>query len=278
MGIADELTGDSANRKMIMTNFSPAERLKRMLAEGQTALGLWITLESATISEIAVHLGLDWVCIDLEHGELDYQEVAGHLRALRRTDTVALVRVSSVDHGQIQKAIGLGADGIIVPRIRTAEEVERAVCYAKYPPTGLRGMGVERATVWGTRIAYARTANSKILVIPLIEHVDAGKNIDAIASVAGVDACFFGPADYSASAGFAGQWEGPGVAEELLRIKDRLRSKSIACGIVATDPANAKLRISQGFKMLGLGVDCTLLVKVLAELMSNVGNMAARLT
>src|SRR5438552_3365323 len=100
---------------MTVTN---SEHLKRMLAEGQTALGLWITLESATVSEIAAHLGLDWVCIDLEHGELDYQEVASHLRALRRSKTVALVRVRSVDHGQIQKVIGLGADGIIVPRIR----------------------------------------------------------------------------------------------------------------------------------------------------------------
>ncbi len=260
---------------MTIPQANAVQRFKRMLADGQTVLGLWITLESATISEIAVHLGMDWVCIDLEHGELDYQEVANHLRALRRSETVALVRISSIDHGQIQKAIGLGADGIIVPRIRTAEEVERAVCFAKYPPTGLRGMGVERATAWGTRTSFANSCNPNVMVIPLIEHVDAGKNIDAIASVKGVDACFFGPADYSASAGYTGQWEGPGIAEELLRLKDHLRNKNIACGVVATDAANANLRVSQGFQMLGVGVDCTLFVRVVAEMMTGLGRAAA---
>jgi 4-hydroxy-2-oxoheptanedioate aldolase len=88
-----------------------------------------------------------------------------------------------------------------VPRIRTVEEVERAVCFAKYPPRGLRGMGVERATSWGKGMAHAKTANQGTIVLPMIETVDPGKNLEAIMQVPDVDGFFFGPADFSASAG-----------------------------------------------------------------------------
>ena len=247
------------------------QKFKQKLRSGETAFGLWVTLESATVSEIAAHVGLDWVCIDLEHGEFDFQEAANHIRALRRSSTAALVRISEIEHGLIQKALGLGAHGIIVPRIRTAEEVERAVRFAKYPSRGLRGMGVERSTLWGKAIATCNTANQDTMIIPLIETVDAGKNIEAIMRVPDVDAFIFGPADYSASAGFVGQWEGPGIAEELLRIKDKLQAQKFPCGIVATGAEDGLFRIRQGFQMIGLGVDSTLLIKMIGGMMERLG-------
>ena len=250
---------------------SAGHKLRQTLHNGKTAFGLWVTLESATISEIAAHVGLDWVCLDLEHGDLDFQEVAGHLRAIRRSSTAAFVRIGEIEHGLIQRVLGMGADGIIVPRVRTVEEVERAVCFAKYPPRGLRGMGVERSTLWGKGIASARTTNEDTMVIPLIETVEAGKNIEAIMRVPGVDSFFLGPADFSASAGFVGEWEGPGIADELLRIKTQLQADKLPCGIVATDAEDGLRRIRQGFQMIGLGVDCTLFVKILGDMMERLG-------
>lgn len=250
---------------------NPGDRLRQKLRNGETTFGLWVTMESPTVSEIAARLGLDWVLIDNEHGELDLQEVANHLRAISRSSTAGLVRIPEIEHGLIQRTLGLGAHGIMIPRIRTAEEVERAVSFAKYPPRGVRGMGVERATSWGRGIAHCKTANQRTLVLPMIETVDSGKNLEAIMKVPDVDGFFFGPADYSATAGFVGEWEGPGVADELVRIKDRLRANSFPCGIMGTDANNAKFRIGQGFQMIGLGVDCTLLVKTLSELLENLG-------
>ena len=103
----------------------------------------------------------------------------------------------------------MGANGILVPRVRSAEEVERAVSFAKYPPRGLRGMGVETATAWGVDLASAKDANTSTIVIPTIETIEAAKDIEAIMQVADVDGFFIGPSDLSASAGFAGEWEGP---------------------------------------------------------------------
>jgi 2-dehydro-3-deoxyglucarate aldolase/4-hydroxy-2-oxoheptanedioate aldolase len=248
-----------------------SEGLRRKLRNGKPIFGLWVTMESPTVSEIAARVGLDWICIDTEHGELDLQEVANHLRAIARSSTAAIVRIPEIEHGVIQRTLGLGAHGIMIPRIRTAEEVERAVTFAKYPPRGLRGMGVERGTSWGRGIAHAKTANQRTLVLPMIETVDAGKNLDSIMQVPDIDGFFFGPADYSATAGFVGEWEGPGIAEELIRIKDRLREKGFPCGVMGTDANNAKFRISQGFQMIGLGVDCTLLVKTISDLLDKLG-------
>jgi 2-dehydro-3-deoxyglucarate aldolase/4-hydroxy-2-oxoheptanedioate aldolase len=255
----------------MIEKLNAGQRLKQKLRNGETTFGLWITLESPTISEIAAHIGLDWIVIDSENTGLDLQEVANHLRAISRSSTAGLVTIHEIDQGLIRRVLGLGAHGILVPRIRTAEEVERAVYFAKYPPRGWRGMGVENATSWGMGLTRAKNANQGTIVIPTIETVEAGRNIEAIMQVPDVDGFFFGPADFSASAGFVGEWEGPGVAEELLRIKERVRARGFACGIVATDPNNGKVRIKQDFQMIGLGVDCTLLAKTIAEMMNTLG-------
>src|SRR5207245_944378 len=102
------------------------KRLREKLKSGEAALGLWVTLESATICEIAVGLGLDWVVIDAEHGHLDWQEILEHVRATVRSDTVALVRVAELNAGLIKRVLDIGADGVVIPWVETVEQLERA--------------------------------------------------------------------------------------------------------------------------------------------------------
>ncbi|MDB5349882.1 MAG: rhmA [Planctomycetota bacterium] len=236
--------------------------LKRKLAAGKTTAGLWVTLESATITEIAVVLGYDWVVIDTEHGHLDLREVLDHVRAVRGASTTPIVRIQEIEQGTIKRVLDIGAAGIIVPQVTCAEDVERAVRFAKYPPRGIRGVGGERATRWGMGLReMTGVADQETMVIPLVETVAAGEAIDQILDVPGVDAIFFGPADYSASAGHLGEWEGPGVASRLLELKDRIVARGVPCGIMATDVENARMRAAQGFRMIGLGSDTGLLIR-----------------
>ncbi len=240
--------------------------LKRKLAAGQVTHGLWITLEAPTVTEIAVVLGFDWVVIDAEHGQLDYKEIVEHLRVTRHTDTTPLVRVQEIQQGIIKRVLDLGAAGVIVPQVTCPEEVERAVRFAKYPPRGVRGVGGERATLWASQLREnTARADRETLVIPLMETVPAGECIDAILDVPGVDAIFFGPADYSASAGHLGEWEGPGVAERLLAIKDRVTARGQACGIMGTSIDDARRRQEQGFRMIGVASDTGLLIRGASE-------------
>jgi len=185
---------------------------------------------------------------------------------------VALVRIAELNCGLIKRALDIGADGIVVPWIETAAQLRQAVNFANFPLQGVRGIGAERATAWGQCLTeHTCEANEHVLVVPVIETVTAGKNIKEICQVPGVELFFFGPVDYSASAGHRGQWEGPGVAAELLAIKDTIRAAGKHCGILGTSPENILERRQQGFQMLGLGIDSGLLLRGLHNALGIVG-------
>src|SRR5882762_3644834 len=146
--------------------------LRKRLAADQPTYGMWISLESATLSEMAVALGLDWIVIDAEHGHLDWKEILEHIRATVRSDTLALVRVAELNAGLIKRALDIGADGVVIPWIETAEQLRQAVAFATYPPEGIRGIGADRATAWGQCFAECtQQANENVLVVPIVESV-----------------------------------------------------------------------------------------------------------
>src|SRR5262249_46171150 len=109
------------------------------------------------------------------------------------------------------------------------------------------------------------------LVVPIIESVRAIPNIRAMSRVDGVEVFFFGPADFSASAGHRGQWEGPGVAEQILKLKDALRSAGKHCGLLTRQEEDFAQRKDQGFRMLGLGTDAGLLLRSIREMLRAAG-------
>lgn len=247
-------------------------KLRQKLAADLPVYGLWNTLDSASITEMAVALGLDWVVIDTEHGHLDWGEVLEHVRATVRSDTVALVRIAELNAGLIKRVLDIGADGVIIPWIETVEQLRQAVAYAHYPPRGVRGIGGERATVWGRCMPeHVAEAEENVLVVPIIETVKAGRNVELLCQVPGVELFQFGPADFSSTAGYAGQWEGPGVAEQLLSIKDVIRRHGKHCGVLPTSNDNLVQRREQGFRFLGLGTDAGLLLRGLTGALTMIG-------
>jgi 2-keto-3-deoxy-L-rhamnonate aldolase RhmA len=249
--------------------------MRQKLAAGQAVYGLWVTLESASITEMAVTLGVDWVVVDAEHGHLDWHDLLEHVRATVRSDTVVLVRIAELNSGLIKRVLDIGADGVVVPWVESAEQVEQAVAYSNYPLKGLRGIGAERATGWGRAAAeHVAEANEHVLIVPIIESVTAARNIQQLVAVPGVELFFFGPSDFSSTAGYAGQWEGPGVAEQILAAKDAIRAAGKHCGLLTTSTANLLEREAQGFRMLGLGVDSGLLLRALTEALATVGRPA----
>ena len=252
------------------------KKFRKKLAAGEVVHGLWVTLESASITEMAVALGLDWVVIDAEHGHLDWSDILDHVRATVRSDTVCLVRVAEQSVGLVKRALDIGADGVVVPWVESAEQLEACVAYAKYPPAGKRGIGAERATCWGRCFTDSVTeANDHVLVVPIIETVAGGENIEAICRVPGTEIVFIGPADYSSSAGFPGQWEGPGVADALLRVKDVVRRHGKHCGVVATSNADIAQRREQGFTMIAVGLDAGLMLRSLTDTLGGLGMSTA---
>ena len=247
------------------------QKLRQKLNQNEPIYGLWVTLESASITEMAVALGLDWVVIDAEHGHLDWKDINSHIRAALRSDTVVLVRIAERSTILSKRALDIGADGIMIPWMEKVEEVEEAVRDCRYPPEGRRGIGGERATAWGQCLSeHAAEANENVLIVPLIESIAAIPNVATMCEVDGIDLFFFGPADFSSTAGFRGQWEGPGVAEQILRLKDTINAAGKHCGVVSTSTQNLTDRLDQGFRMLALGTDSGLLLRSLHQSLQEV--------
>ncbi|MBX3256879.1 MAG: hypothetical protein KF862_22270 [Chitinophagaceae bacterium] len=240
------------------------QSMRKKLAEHHTLYGLWVTLESPSITEIAVHCGLDWIIVDAEHGHLDWHNITEHIRAAVRSNTVVLVRISHIDEGIIKRVLDIGADGIVVPHIESAADWNRALSYARYPPAGIRGIGAERATKWGSGFAqHVKDANENLMMIPMIESVKGGEHIDEIIAADHTEIIFFGPADYSASAGYAGEWEGKGIAETINNIKNKIIAAGKNCGVMARTKEDVQHRRQQGFRMLSIGADAGLLLKTI---------------
>src|SRR5581483_6746466 len=253
-------------------NTAATGKLRKKLAADEPAIGLWITLEAPTITEIAVALGLDWVVIDAEHGHLDWKEIVEHLRCVARSETVALVRIAELNAGLVKRALDIGADGVVIPWVETAEQLRQAVSFARYPLEGVRGIGAERATAWGQALVeHTAEANQHVLVVPIIETVRTAGNVPAMCQVEGTECFLFGPADYSSTAGHRGQWEGPGVAEQILALKDVIRRAGKHCGLLATSHQDLHQRLEQGFRVVGLGADAGLFLRSLRGALGAVG-------
>lgn len=245
---------------------------REKLKAGQPVFGLWSTLPSPRITQMAVESGLDWVAIDAEHGSFDWGTIESHIRATVRSSTVLIVRISELNISLFKRSLDIGADGVAVPFISTAMETRQAVEFAHYPPRGVRAVGGDRATGWGQCfLDHVIEAEENVLVLPNLETIEAARNIVEIVQVPGVDVFFFGPADFSASAGHAGQWEGPGVAQALLGMKDSIRVVGKHCGIIATTIDDIQRRRQQGFQMIGIGVDSGLLIRGICDVLAAFG-------
>ena len=179
---------------------------------GAQLLGTFCAIPHPVAVEVMARAGFDLVCIDWEHSQIDRGEIENLVRAAESGGAVAMVRVPGNNSEAIAAALDAGAEGLLVPRVSSAEEAEAAVRATRYPPDGERGAGPGRASRYGYDIApYVAAANGKILLAVQVETARAVENIDAIAAVEGVDLIFIGPGDLAVSLGAFG----PDGAERL---------------------------------------------------------------
>lgn len=179
-------------------------KLKAKMRRGEVALGTAIYSFSPAIVELAGFCGLDFVRIDNEHAWRQDESGETLLRAAMVSDIVALLRIDRDNPYLVRKALEAGAGGVIVPHAHSRKDVEEIVRAAKFPPLGSRGYGgLCLSGQWGIRAGteWMEWSNRETLVIPMIEDESAVPNLEAILSTEGLDGVFFGPADFSISAG-----------------------------------------------------------------------------
>jgi len=225
------------------------------LRHNDLLLGTMLTLPSPEIAEMVSSCGFDWLFMDGEHGNLSTLDWQRMLQAVAGR-SAAIIRVASNSEREIKKILDIGADGIIAPQVNSADEARHVVACCKYPPDGIRGVGLARAQGYGRNFAdYVRTANVSTAVIIQAEHIDAVDNIDEIVQVDGIDAVFIGPYDLSASMGRIGDIEHPDVVAAIDRVGQACQRQDIALGYFGTTAESVQAYIDKGYHLICAGVD-----------------------
>lgn len=239
---------------------------KARLKAGEKLYGTMISLPCAATAEIIADAGLDWFFIDGEHGPLEIGDIADILRAV--DDKVAcIVRVPEAAEVPIKKVLDMGATGIIVPQVNTAQQAADVVRWAKYAPLGSRGVGPGRAHGYGMRFSeYIESANDQTVVMVQAEHALAVENIDSIVQVPGIDALQLGPYDLSASMGKMGQIDDPEVVAAIDRIMNAGIAAGLAIGCFGLNAESIKTYVERGSNLICAGVDTMLLGKAVNDL------------
>jgi 4-hydroxy-2-oxoheptanedioate aldolase len=233
-----------------------AEHFAARLRGRQTIIGYWISTDNPPATERIAGNGFDYVCLDLQHGLLDYHGMVAGLMAIDAGGSNGVVRVPANDVSWIGKALDAGARAVIVPLVNTAEEAARAASACRYPPDGIRSFGPVRSAI---RIGSdPRTAGERVACIVMIETAEGLANAAAIAATPGIDAVYIGPADLSIGIGGGSPqhgWTLPEFGQALTTIQEAAAAAGVGCGLHTNDGQAAADALAQGFTFVSISSD-----------------------
>jgi 2-keto-3-deoxy-L-rhamnonate aldolase RhmA len=238
-----------------------AHDFKTRLKQRDVLLGPLVTLGSTEVAEIFSKVGFDWLWIEMEHAPTGLARIQELIQATGGR-IPCLVRAPWNDDVWIKRILDTGCDGIVIPQIRNPDEARAAIRACKYPPVGIRSVGIARVQGYGMSLQdYIEHANERLVTVLQTEHIDAANNIESILDVPGFDAVLIGPYDLSASMGLPGQINHPDVQRAVGKIKAACSNRGMPIGVFAVDVDAAKSQIETGCTLIALSVDTMYLWK-----------------
>lgn len=232
--------------------------LKNKLKTNKLTVGSWVTIGHPAVPEIMASAGFEWLVIDIEHTTIDLAMTQTLIATIQANGMKALVRVSKNEEVVIKRVLDAGADGIVVPMVKSREDAQTAVEYAKYPPEGKRGVGLYRAQSYGLGFdGYKKWVNEQMVIIAQIEHVDAANKIDEIILTEGIDGVIIGPYDLSGSMGYPGEYHRGDVSQAINHVLERCKHHGVPSGfhVIESDPAKFIERTKQGCTFMAYSLD-----------------------
>ncbi|MFC1987288.1 HpcH/HpaI aldolase/citrate lyase family protein [Chloroflexota bacterium] len=230
-------------------------KLKQAIKEGKVVKGLIQFIPHPDIVEVIGSIGWDFIQLEGEHAiTIDAGKIL--MLAADAANITPIVKVAGLDPLLITHWLDAGAQGVIVPHIRTKEDAELAVKSCKYVPVGIRSScpGTRGAGHWGDP-DFAKRANEEVMVLLNIEDVEGMSNLESIASVKGVDVICVGPGDISAALGVPGQSDHPKVRDAFIKLIDTCKAKGVAAGVLTTDYEQAKFFVERGAQYITFSND-----------------------
>lgn len=243
--------------------------LKKVRA-GEPCLGTFSFLNAGNAVEALSYTGLDFIIIDAEHGTVEAEAVENLVRAAKLHALTPFVRTRDCSRSAILKMLEAGAYGLVIPQIRTAEEVERLVAYAKYTPVGLRGVavgvnggyGYEPFAAGGLQ-NYFDVCNRETLLFPQCETRECLEQIEEIVKIRGVDGVFIGPYDLSVALGSPGVFDTAGFKAAVERVRAAVRAADKIAVMYTANPDDVPAYFRSGFQAVTLGTDIKLMISLL---------------
>jgi 2-keto-3-deoxy-L-rhamnonate aldolase RhmA len=235
---------------------APAPFRSRLLA-GEWVPGTFVNLGSALTAEIAGRSGFDWVLLDHEHGPGGDETILHQLQAVGGTPAVPIVRIAANETVRFKRVLDMGAAGVMVPYVNTAEEARAAVAAMRYPPRGVRGVSKSnRAARFGLDFEdYYAHSHERLVTMAQIETPEAVANADAIAAVEGIDVLFIGPVDLSTHYGAPGDFDEPRFAAARREVAAACRRQRKAAGMLLLAAAHIPIARAEGFTVVTFGSD-----------------------
>jgi 4-hydroxy-2-oxoheptanedioate aldolase len=236
---------------------------KTQLRQGQPKMGLFLNAHSPTVAEQLAHSGYDWLLVDTQHGPMGNLELSAMLSGIANGGAKSMVRVAGFhDRGGIQQSLDMGADGVLVPYINTADEARQAVSCARYPTAGTRSVYFpQRSMNKAGLLGYAGAANSNLIMALQVETASCIENIDEIAAVPGVDILFLGQNDLCMSMGLYEKYEFPHMytSPELQAATEKLRTAAqrnhVILGLFLFGTARVGEFLAKDFTFISIGND-----------------------
>jgi 2-keto-3-deoxy-L-rhamnonate aldolase RhmA len=234
-------------------------QVKTKVLQGGISIGTFVfEFDTTGVARLAGQAGAEFTVFDMEHTGWSLETIRMLVATSRSIDMVPLVRVPASEYHFIARVLDVGAMGIMVPMVESARQAEQIVQFAKYPPVGRRGaaFGVSHDDYTGGDIVEKiASANRETLLIAQIETERGVEEVDAIASVAGIDVLWIGHFDLTNSLGIPGQFDHPRFVSALERVLEACRREGKVPGFMAGDIPTGKALLDQGFRMLAYGGD-----------------------
>ncbi len=226
------------------------------------SIGSWITLGHPSIAEIMCNAGFDWLAIDLEHSSITLTQAEELIRVINLCNVKPFVRLTSNNSDQIKRVLDSGAEGIIVPMVKSYNDAIIAVGSCYYPPIGNRSVGLARAQKYGAGLKdYIKWKNKNLSLIVQIEHIDAIDNLEEIFSIEKIDGYLIGPYDLSASMGMPGDFKNKifkDTVKKIVKIASKFKLKR-GIHVVEPDKKILQEKIREGFDMIAYSLDTRML-------------------
>ena len=224
-------------------------KIKENLKSNKQSIVLSGYFDSPNQVEFISSMNVDGVWIEGEHGPIDFSDIPNISRACDIYGVTSIFRITSHDYGLIYRYLDLGAQGLVIPHVRTKEEAISIVNAAKYHPIGERGMFTSRRGLSVPKNKYMDYANEGSLIIVIIEDVKAISNLDEIIKVENIDVFFVAPNDLAQSMGIANSQSKDKLHQEIYKAIQKIQKANKKVGTLANSD-NIDSYIDMGIDLL----------------------------